>query len=283
MVNFLSTRSPAKLNLFLHVLGRRDDGYHDLQTVFRLLDFGDDMAFSKQAHGVLSLHCDGDESAELPMDDNLVLIAARLLRERHGQADMGVGIQLTKSIPHGAGLGGGSSNAATTLTALNILWDLKLSTNQLCEIGQTLGADVPVFLSGVSAWGEGIGEKLTPLELPNSWYVVVTPRCCVSTKEIFSHQQLTRNSPAIKMADFLAGRSRNDCEFVTTLLYPEVANAMKTLEKFAVVRMTGTGSSVFAEFETESEARVVAGKLPTSMRSFVAKGINSLNEMAVET
>jgi 4-diphosphocytidyl-2-C-methyl-D-erythritol kinase len=271
--------SPAKLNLFLHVIGRRSDGYHELQTLFRLIDSGDVMNFSEQKSGVLSLHCSGPRAAGLPMDNNLALKAARKLKQAAGDDSLGASISLVKNLPSGAGLGGGSSNAASTLVALNELWRLGLSQQQLCEIGVSLGADVPVFVAGRSAWAEGIGEKLTPVELPPCWYLVVTPPCSVATEAIFSHQQLTRNSQAIKMADFLAGRSRNDCELVTTLLYPEVGKALNYLEKFAKPRMTGTGSSIFAEFHTEAEALEVQAKLPPSLQSFVAKGVNTLAEI----
>ena len=273
--------APAKLNLFLHIRGRFENGYHDLQTLFRLLDHGDEMSFTARSDGRLTLHCSGPESAGLPMDSNLVLKAARRLRDLSGNETLGAKIELTKYLPHGAGLGGGSSDAATTLSALNRLWQLNLSLVDLCKLGAELGADVPVFLAGRTAWGEGIGDKLSPVELPHCWYLVVTPDCHVATEAIFSHQQLTRNSSTIKMADFLAGRSRNDCEFVTKLLYPEVGKAMKILEEFAKMRMTGTGSSIFAEFQTEAEAFAILEKLPKHLKGFVAKGVNSLEEMRI--
>lgn len=277
----LKLLSPAKLNLFLHVLGRRDDGYHDLQTLFRLLDFGDEMTFSVLGDGILTLHTESSLDSPLPMDNNLVITSAKALRRLANKPALGADISLIKKIPQGAGLGGGSSNAASTLLALNVLWDLKLSTEQLCQIGLQLGADVPLFINRKTAWGEGIGEKLEAVELKESWYLVITPPCLVSTQEIFCHQQLTRNSPAIKMTDFLAGRSRNDCEAVTTKLYPEVANTLSLLGKFAEPRMTGTGSSVFAEFKTEVEAMAILAKLPKPLQVFVAKGINSLDEKPV--
>lgn len=272
---------PAKLNLFLHVLGRRDDGYHDLQTLFCLLDFGDEMTFSAVGDGILTLHIESSLESPLPMDNNLVIKAAKALRRLTNKPLLGADISLVKKIPQGAGLGGGSSNAASTLLALNDLWNLKLSTEELCEIGIKLGADVPVFLHHKSAWGEGIGEKLEAVELDERWYLVITPPCLVSTQEIFCHQQLTRNSPAIKIADFLAGRSRNDCEAITTKLYPEVANTLNLLNKFAKSRMTGTGSSVFAEFKSEVDAMATLAKLPKPLQVFVAKGINSLDERLV--
>ena len=274
----INVLSPAKLNLFLHVLGRRPDGSHNLQTLFQLLDFGDEMTFSNNESGIIGLSIQNNIGAPLPMDSNLVVKAAKRLRTIANRPNLGAHITLTKNIPQGAGLGGGSSNAASTLTALNTLWDLNLSTAKLCEIGITLGADVPVFLNGKTAWGEGIGEKLEAIELKQRWYLVVTPPCQVSTKEIFCHQQLTRNSPAIKMSDFLAGRSHNDCEAITSELYPEVAKTLVLLRKFSESKMTGTGSSLFVEFKSEVEAMATLAKLPKSLQVFVAKGINSLDE-----
>jgi 4-diphosphocytidyl-2-C-methyl-D-erythritol kinase len=188
---------------------------------------------------------------------------------------LGASISLDKKLPSGAGLGGGSSNAATCLLALNRLWALDFSEDKLCEIGIKLGADVPVFIRGKSAWAEGIGERLSPIELGDSWYLVVSPKCSVATVEIFCHEHLTRNSQAIKMADFLAGRARNDCESVTRELYPEVDQAFELLAKFADFRMTGTGSSLFARFDSEAAAAKMLNELPEELPSFVAKGIDS--------
>ncbi len=270
--------APAKLNLFLHITGRRDDGYHELQTVFQLLDFGDQMEFGVSSDGILSLHLTllNEAASDTPLDNNLVTRAAELLREQAGNPRLGARISLTKRLPSGAGLGGGSSNAATCLLALNRLWELNLSAEKLCEIGVKLGADVPVFLQGKSAWAEGIGERLTPVELGESWYLVVSPKCSVSTAAIFSHEHLTRNSPAIKMADFLAGSARNDCESVTRKLHPEVDQAFEILAEFADFRMTGTGSSLFARFTAQAAAEKVLELLPENLPGFVARGIDSL-------
>ncbi|MBL4581312.1 MAG: 4-(cytidine 5'-diphospho)-2-C-methyl-D-erythritol kinase [Gammaproteobacteria bacterium] len=270
--------APAKLNLFLHILGRRNDGYHELQTVFQLLDFGDQMAFEVSNDGILSLHLSASQNIEpdTPLDNNLVTSAAALLRLEAGNPLLGASISLNKRLPSGAGLGGGSSNAATCLTVLNRLWTLNLSTDKLCEIGVKLGADVPVFIRGKSAWAEGIGERLSPVELGNSWYLVVSPKCSVSTVEIFCHEQLTRNSQAIKMADFLAGSARNDCESVTRMLYPEVDQAFEILAQFGDFKMTGTGSSLFASFVSEAAAKKALNALPDNLPGFVAKGIDSL-------
>lgn len=270
--------APAKLNLFLHITGRREDGYHELQTLFQLLDFGDRMAFEVSNDGIFSLHLSfsNDVESDTPLDNNLVTSAAALLRLEAGNPLLGASISLDKRLPSGAGLGGGSSNAATCLVALNRLWGLNLSTDKLCEIGVKLGADVPVFIRGKSAWAEGIGEQLSPVELGDSWYLVVSPKCSVATAEVFCHEHLTRNSQAIKMADFLAGSARNDCESVTRKLHPEVDKAFEKLAQFADFRMTGTGSSLFASFESETAANRVRDALPKNLPSFVAKGIDSL-------
>ena len=272
--------APAKLNLFLHITGRREDGYHELQTLFQLLDFGDRMAFDVSNDGILSLHLSFSENVEndTPLDNNLVTRAAALLRLEAGNPQLGASITLNKRLPSGAGLGGGSSNAATCLGALNCLWGLNLSTEKLCEIGVKLGADVPVFICGKSAWAEGIGERLSPLELGDSWYLVVSPKCSVSTAEVFCHEHLTRNSQAIKMADFLAGSARNDCESVTRKLHPEVDQAFEILAQYADFRMSGTGSSLFSSFESEAGARKVLNVLPGNLPGFVAKGIDSLEQ-----
>ena len=272
--------APAKLNLFLHITGRREDGYHELQTLFQLLDFGDRMAFDVSNDGILSLHLSFSENVEndTPLDNNLVTRAAALLRFEAGNPQLGASITLNKRLPSGAGLGGGSSNAATCLGALNCLWGLNLSTEKLCEIGVKLGADVPVFICGKSAWAEGIGERLSPVELGDSWYLVVSPKCSVSTAKVFCHEHLTRNSQAIKMADFLAGSARNDCESVTRKLHPEVDRAFEILAQYADFRMSGTGSSLFSSFESEASAKKVLNMLPGNLTGFVAKGIDSLEQ-----
>lgn len=273
----LTLPAPAKLNLFLHITGRRADGYHLLQTVFQLLDYGDELGFSLRDDSQITLSCN---STELATDDNLVLRAAHLLRE-HSGATQGADIELIKRIPTGAGLGGGSSDAATTLVALNTLWQCRLERDTLAALGLRLGADVPVFVHGKSAWAEGVGELLQPVTLPTLYYLVLSPACHVSTATIFSHQQLTRDTRAIKMAAFLAGQSQNDCEMLVRTLYPEVNAALEWLSQFAKARMTGTGSSVFAAFDNEASARDVLRQLPTDQRGplryisgFVAKGIN---------
>jgi 4-diphosphocytidyl-2-C-methyl-D-erythritol kinase len=269
--------APAKLNLFLHILGRRGDGYHELQTLFQLLDVGDTLHFTAAARGELQLHLSTNSTGQVvPLADNLILEAARLLRDHAGNPKLGAKIQLEKQLPMGGGLGGGSSDAATTLLALNQLWELGLTRQELQALGLQLGADVPVFIGGRSAWGEGVGEKLEPVELPTRWYLVITPNCLVSTARIFGHENLTRNTRAIKMADFLAGGFRNDCESVTRNLYPEVDKALNWLSKYGPARMTGTGASVFADFPAEEPARAALSALPDCWRGFVAQGVNSL-------
>lgn len=271
--------APAKLNLFLHITGRRADGYHTLQTLFQLLDYGDRMSFQLHPQGANALHVQGNGltgALPLPMEQNLVMRAASKLRAIAGTDLPAVQITLDKQIPVGGGLGGGSANAAMTLLALNTLWGLGLNDTELCAIGIQLGADVPVFIRGQSAWAEGIGEKLQPVSIPPAWYLVITPPCLVSTAQVFCHSDLTRNTPAIKMADFLAGRVRNDCESVTCRLYPEVAEALNWLGNFAATRMTGTGASVFAAFSDEASARKVLEGKPAEWHGFVARGIDAM-------
>ena len=267
MPTTLSLLSPAKLNLFLHITGRRDDGYHQLQTLFQLLDWGDQLHFMPNHSGAITLDgCDLD----IPLEENLIFRAARMLQ----RGTLGVRITLDKKIPAGGGLGGGSSNAATTLLALNHLWDLGMPLSQLQALGAELGADVPVFVGAHTAWAEGIGEILTPVDLPERWFLILVPDCHVSTAEIFSHQQLTRNSPAIKMAAFFEGDSRNDCQQLVRRFYPEVDNALKKLENFGEARLTGTGACVFASFGTAAEARAAQRQMPREWTSIVARGIN---------
>ena len=269
--------APAKLNLFLHVLGRRDDGYHQLQTLFQLLDAGDTLQFEPLKGGELQLEVRSNSTGQrLPLENNLILQAARVLRTHAGAPALGARISVDKRIPMGGGLGGGSSDAATTLIALNRYWQLNLNQTDLKALGLQLGADVPLFIAGRSAWGEGVGEQLQAVTLAPRWYLVATPDCAVSTAEIFSHENLTRNSPAITMADFLSGGSRNDCEPVTCELYPEVARALTWLTQFGQARMTGTGASVFASFAAETTAHAALSQLPACWQGFVARGLNSL-------
>jgi len=272
--------SPAKLNLFLHVLGRRADGYHNLQTLFQILDYGDELSFTLRNDGQIKLLT---EFPNVAHDDNLIVRAARLLQKNSG-CTHGADIECIKRLPMGGGLGGGSSNAASTLVALNRLWATGLSTDQLAELGLKLGADVPVFIHGQTAWGEGIGEHLTPVKLPEKWYVVLVPPCSISTAEIFNSPELTRNTSPITIAAFLEGGTRNDCQPVVSKRYPAVQQALDWLGNFAPSRLTGTGSAVFAAFPTEKEARAILASLSGNqplmlnglkINGFVAKGVNT--------
>ncbi len=263
--------APAKLNLFLHITGQRDDGYHTLQTVFQLLDFGDELSFSLRPDDQdihLSPEIDG-----VAHEDNLIVKAARLLQP-HCRTPQGANITLNKRLPMGGGIGGGSSNAATTLLALNQLWQTNLHLQQLAAMGRQLGADVPVFVEGRSAWAEGVGEKLQAIELPEKWYLVITPNCHVSTAEIFSHKDLTRDTSNITVAAFLEQGGQNDCQPLVRSLFPEVAKALDWLSQFGDAKMTGTGACVFAPFEDKASAEAVLAAMPTSLTGFVAKGVN---------
>ena len=274
----LSLLAPAKLNLFLHVTGRRADGYHELQTLFQLLDYGDWLRFEPQEDGVVSLHVgDTHHGRALALENNLILRAASELAGISG-CKAGAAITLDKRLPVGGGLGGGSSNAAAGLLALNELWGLGLSVDELCRIGVKLGADVPVFVRGRSAWGEGIGEVLEPVDLPGQWYLVVTPPCEVSTAAVFKDENLTRNSAKIRIADFLAGRCRNDCEPVTRRLYPAVDEALSWLGRFGKARMSGTGASVFIALADEAAGKEILAGLPAGWNGFTAKGVARVRE-----
>jgi len=266
----LSLPSPAKINLFLHITGQRSDGYHNLQTLFQLLDFGDKLVFRSNRSGNIKINGNIDGVDE---KNNLIFHAATLLQKSTG-CDLGCTIDLTKNLPMGAGLGGGSSNAATTLVGLNALWKCGLTANQLSDLGKTLGADVPVFVHGESAFAEGIGDILTPLTLPQRWFLVITPNCHVSTREIFSNPQLTRNSSPIKIRALSGVEYRNDCQDVVSKLYPAVGSVLQWVENFSAPLMTGTGASVFCSFDSKSEAQHVLNKLPKQWTGFVAKGVN---------
>ena len=266
--------APAKLNLFLHVTGRRPDGYHELQTLFQLIDLCD----------TVTIRVGDDGRIERPSgpvgvdpDSDLTVRAAKALQAATG-CRMGASIRIAKRIPMGGGLGGGSSDAATVLLALNHLWHCGLSVDELARLGLPLGADVPVFVRGSSAWAEGVGERLEPVELPERWYVVIHPGVAVPTKDVFQSPELTRNTPVITIRAFFgpggSAGSRNDCEPVVRALYPEVADALSWLEKFAPARLTGTGSCIFAAFGSAIEAERVAARAPDRWRAFVARGLN---------
>lgn len=263
--------APAKINLFLHVVGRRPDGYHLLQTVFRFLDFGDTLRFSPREDGRIAL---ARPLPGVPEEADITVRAARRLREETGRDD-GITIALEKRIPMGGGLGGGSSDAATTLIALNRLWDCGLSRDELAALGLSLGADVPIFIHGRTAFAEGIGERFTDVAPPPAWYLVTTPAAGVPTPEIFRAPDLRRDTPAIPPADWQPGFGGNDLEPVACRLYPEIARHLEWLRLRAPARMTGSGACCFAEFAEEATARAALAALPAGMRGFVARGLDS--------
>ena len=262
--------APAKINHFLHVTGRRDDGYHLLQTVFQFLDLADELHIAVTGDGRIRCRRNYRQVAE---QDDLVVKAAKLLQELSG-ASQGADIHVDKKIPIGGGLGGGSSDAATTLAALNCLWETGLTTEQLAEAGLSLGADVPVFVRGFAAWGEGVGEILEPVELPEHWFLIVYPNTPVVTADIFRASDLPRATPGVTLSDFFQGRCRNDCEPVVRRMCPEVAAALDWLNARADGRLSGTGASVFAAFPERDQAEGVLHELPSKWQGFVTRGCN---------
>ena len=266
--------APAKLNLFLHVTGRRPDGYHELQTLFQLIDLNDTVSLTVRDDGRIERP---SGPVGVDPDSDLTVRAARSLQAAT-DCRAGASIRITKRIPMGGGLGGGSSDAATVLLALNHLWRCGLSIDELARLGLPLGADVPVFVRGSSAWAEGVGEKLVPVELPERWYVVIHPGVSVPTKDVFQSPELTRNTPVITIrAAFEPGgvsATRNDCEPVVRARYAEVADALDWLGKSAPARLTGTGSCIFAAFDSAIEAERVAARTPDRWRAYVARGMN---------
>lgn len=268
--------SPAKLNLMLHITGRRADGYHHLQTLFQLLDYGDTLEFEANDSGAITL---APALPGVPESANLIVRAAKLLQQSQpSAARLGAHIKLAKIMPMGGGIGGGSSNAATTLLALNELWGCQLGLEQLAVIGLQLGADVPVFVKGQSAWAEGVGERLQAIDIPDTWYLVIKPDCEISTAEIFSHKQLTRDTVPITIAAVFEQGNRNDCEPVVRALYPQVDAALTWLNGHIVnrppARLTGTGACVFASFPDQHSAQQILHHLPSELQGFVAKGVN---------
>lgn len=266
----LTLPAPAKLNLMLHILGRRADGYHELQTLFQFLDHGDELSFAVREDGEIRLHTD---IPGVPHDSNLIVRAARQLQRESG-CPLGADIWLEKRLPMGGGIGGGSSDAATTLLALDRLWQLGWNQDRLAALGLSLGADVPVFVRGHAAFAEGVGEKLVPVEPEEPWYLVAVPQVSVSTAEIFCDPELTRDTPAITVRTVLERGGRNDCQPVVEKRYPDVRNALILLNKFVSARLTGTGGCVFGVFPNKAEADKVAAQLPVSLPAFVAKGSN---------
>jgi 4-diphosphocytidyl-2-C-methyl-D-erythritol kinase len=262
--------APAKLNLFLHVTGRRSDGYHELQTLFQFLDLCDLLYITPRGDGQIR------RAVDLPgisQDQDLALRAARLLQRASG-CGLGAELRLDKRIPIGAGLGGGSSDAATVLVALNRLWNLGFTTDELAGLGLGLGADVPVFVRGHAAWAEGIGERLKRVELDEPWFLVVVPPVAVSTAEIFGAAELSRDCPPITLDDFRAGTARNVCEPVTIARYPQVGEALAWLRRHGNAAMSGTGASVFLPLPTRERAESLAASVPATWTALVARGRN---------
>jgi 4-diphosphocytidyl-2-C-methyl-D-erythritol kinase len=266
--------APAKLNLFLHIVGRRANGYHELQTCFQFVDLCDDIRLSVRTDGVIERLRGAAGVAE---EGDLCVRAARSLKQATG-CPLGVSIDVVKRIPMGAGLGGGSSDAATCLVALNQLWGLGLSAGELAALGLRLGADVPVFVQGRAAWGEGVGERLTPLTgvraPPEVNYLILKPNVSVSTAEVFQDPDLTRNSPPITIDGFLASGGRNDCLGVVRRRYPEVAGALDWLAQFGDARLTGTGACVFSRVESAGVRAEMARELPPSVQAFWVRAVN---------
>ncbi len=262
--------APAKLNLFLHVVGRRPDGYHQLQTLFQLLDLADTVSVALREDGTIERAA---ASYGVSAEEDLAVRAARALKSATG-TPRGASLRVTKRIPVGGGLGGGSSDAATVLVALNNLWGCGLSLDELAALGLPLGADVPVFVQGSSAWAEGVGEQLTPVELPEAWYVIIHPGVAVGTREIFQSPELTRNSPLLTIRAFFDSGGRNDCEPVVRARFPAVAEALEWLGRFAPARLTGSGACVFAACASAIDAERLAARVPDRWTSYVARGLN---------
>jgi len=274
----LTLPAPAKLNLMLHIVGQRPDGYHNLQTLFQILDFGDTLSLENQPGLDITLNC---STAELTTPDNLVIKAARAL-QASSNTDQGARLYLDKRLPLGGGVGGGSSDCATALLGLNRLWSLNFSLNQLTQIGRSLGADVPLFVRGQSAWAEGIGDRLTPVNLPEHWFVVVHPGIHVSTAELFRHPQLTRHTPVSTIRSALGGAGRNDFEHVARALYPEIDHAFGQLAQFRTahsgpVRLSGSGACIFLKTESDMTAQHILNRIQQqnpNYSGFIARGLN---------
>ncbi len=278
----LSWPAPAKLNLCLHIVGRRADGYHLLQTAIQFIDLCDELMFYERPDGVIERVAG---PSDIAADSDLTMRAARLLAREAG-IDAGVGIELRKQVPVQAGLGGGSSDAATVLVALNRLWGVDFDIERLAQLGLALGADVPVFVRGHAAWVEGVGERIELADYPESSYLVIKPRAAVSTAEIFQAAELTRNSPITTIRAFLGGGGRNDCTSTVRRRYPEIAEALDWLEKFGEARLTGTGACVFAVMPDTARALEVKARLPAQWAGFVVRGLNRsplLDRLAYES
>ena len=266
--------APAKINLFLHVTGRRNDGYHALQTVFQFLDLCDFLDFERREDNeiVRATNVSG-----VPYEQDLIVRAAQALKQHAKGTDarrLGVTLSVEKNLPIGGGIGGGSSDAATTLVALNYLWDLKMTSAELAAVGLKLGADVPIFVFGQAAFAEGVGELLQTVEPPEPWYVLIKPDCAVPTAAVFQDPELTRNTPPITIRAFLEGAGRNDCEAVVRRRFPPVAAALDWLSMRAAARLTGTGACIFAACGSEAEARRIVAEVPEKWTGFAVRGMN---------
>lgn len=267
--------APAKINLFLHIIGQREDGYHNLETLFQFIDHSDTITLTATTASTIELLT---PIHGVRNEDNLIVKAALLLQER-AQSSFGAKININKVLPMGGGLGGGSSNAATILVALNILWQCKLTTEELAELGLSLGADVPIFVHGFAAFAQGIGEQLTKVEPQESWYLITKPDCSISTQQVFTAKDLPRNTSrlskkALENNDFITDCFHNDCQTLVIKHYPEVAKLLAWLVEYAPSRMTGTGACVFTRFSNQEEALALQEKLPLGVSSFVARGLN---------
>ncbi len=262
--------APAKLNLMLRIVGRRGDGYHLLQTVFQFVDFCDWLTFEPMENGLIQL---ANPIPGVPEQDDLTVRAARLLQQST-DVQHGVRIGIEKNLPMGGGLGGGSSDAATTLLVLNYLWQLNLTVEQLMQLGVKLGADVPVFVFGSNAWAEGVGEKLQCLDVPESWFVVLKPDCHVDTGEVFRKENLTRDSKCIRIRDFTSGAIQNDCQAVVLEMYPEVVEAWDAMSQYGEVRLTGSGACIFVQFENKVEAEPVYHALKDNWQVYLTQGLD---------
>lgn len=266
----LSLPSPAKLNLFLHIINQRDDGYHNIQTLFQFVDWCDTLHFHVRSDDGIYLESNMDDVAE---SDNLIVKAAKHLRSATG-CQKGIDIRLEKNLPMGAGMGGGSSNAATTFLALNYLWQTQLPIENLLSLGRDIGADVPIFVYGHAAWAEGIGDELTPMILPERWYVLLVPKVSIRTESIYKDPRLTRDSAALTIDHYHPDQGHNDFEKLLRFDHPEIAHALDWLGQFAKSRMTGSGSVVFAGFDSKEEAGTIAAQAPPDYQARVVKGLN---------
>ena len=275
--DFMVFPSPAKLNLFLHITKQRSDGYHELQTLFQFLDHSDTIEIKPVQDGKITLLT---EFKDVSPEDNLIIKAANLLKLQAlktttDNKTLGAQIKINKILPMGGGLGGGSSNAATILIALNYLWKTQFSNDLLAQLGVTLGADVPVFVRGFAAFAQGIGEQLTPANPHEYWYLVTKPNCSISTAAVFQAAELTRNTPKLKLADINIENCHNDCQNVVIKNHPEVAKLLAWLVEYAPSQMTGTGACLFSRFNAKEGALALQNKLPKDVSSFVAKGLNT--------